>query len=807
MELHRLRLRNFRQHEDTDLTFSPGLTGIVGANGAGKSTLLEAIAWALYGMPAARGTRESIRRRGAPPRSRVEVQLEFSLGARRYRVVRTLADAALYEAEGEAPIATTLGGVTERLTRLLRMSRDEFFNTYFTDQKELAVMATLSAPERAQFLGRVLGYERLRLAQERLREARSGLRARLTGMEEGMADAAALEAEAAAATERLQAAAAAAAAARADRERAALAFSTIRPRWEELQQLQERVRSVSSDLRIAEKDVLQAGQAIEQLDHALADAMAARARLAELEPQTAPLDALRNERERLDAAAERLARHRERLGQAAELRRLLASLDGRVADLPEQTAVAAARAELETLRETLAEQVGAARKLRTTWVRDAQDAATKRQHLAEQFNELRRQRDQLVALGPGGACPTCSRVLGDEYPTVLGVVKRQLAEVETNGRYFRQRIEQLKQEPPDLAALETERRQVEQAVQTQTARVAELDTQARERETLDRRRQEHRDRLLALEADLAGKIVSYDDVRHAEVRRRIEALEPLAREAARQAALAERADRLGAQMVEAEQRLSRAETAAGRLRHELEGLGWSEEQFAETGRQVEAAGDALRTADLTLARAEADWAAARDSEARAARRRAERTNRLDAVARTRRELLLNQELDRAFTDLRTELNAALRPELSELASGFLRDLTSGRYSDLELDEHYLATIVDEGDAQPVISGGEEDVASLALRLAISQMIAERAGQRLSLLVLDEIFGSLDEDRRGAVVDLLRNLADRFPQVILITHIDAVWDDFDRVIRVTYNVERGVAEARDEPLSGASHAAA
>src|SRR2546426_7826719 len=39
----------------------------------------------------------------------------------------------------------------------------------------------------------------------------------------------------------------------------------------------------------------------------------------------------------------------------------------------------------------------------------------------------------------------------------------------------------------------------------------------------------------------------------------------------------------------------------------------------------------------------------------------------------------------------------------------------------------------------------------SLRLAISQMIAERAGQPLSLLVLDEIFGSLDESRRQHVL--------------------------------------------------------
>jgi exonuclease SbcC len=86
------------------------------------------------------------------------------------------------------------------------------------------------------------------------------------------------------------------------------------------------------------------------------------------------------------------------------------------------------------------------------------------------------------------------------------------------------------------------------------------------------------------------------------------------------------------------------------------------------------------------------------------------------------------------------------------------------------------------------------------------MIAERAGQPLSLLILDEIFGSLDEDRRVAVVDLLRSLADRFPQVILITHIDSVREGFDRVIRVGFDLATGVASAWDEPVGGQDVAA-
>jgi exonuclease SbcC len=86
--------------------------------------------------------------------------------------------------------------------------------------------------------------------------------------------------------------------------------------------------------------------------------------------------------------------------------------------------------------------------------------------------------------------------------------------------------------------------------------------------------------------------------------------------------------------------------------------------------------------------------------------------------------------------------------------------------------------------------------SLALRLSISHMIAERAGQPLSLLVLDEVFGSLDEERRAAVVDLLRRLADRFPQVILITHVDSVREGFDHVFRLDFDAERGIVKVRN-----------
>jgi len=97
--------------------------------------------------------------------------------------------------------------------------------------------------------------------------------------------------------------------------------------------------------------------------------------------------------------------------------------------------------------------------------------------------------------------------------------------------------------------------------------------------------------------------------------------------------------------------------------------------------------------------------------------------------------------------------------------------------------------------KPVISGGEEDLANLVLRLAISQMIAERSGQPFSLLVLDEIFGSLDDAHRTSVLELLRGLHDRFEQVILITHIESVRDMLDQVVTVRYDAATGASVAK------------
>ena len=254
MRLNSLHLCNFRQHIDTRIDFETGIIGIIGPNGSGKSTILEAIAWALYGMPSARGTRESIRSYRAGPRASVKVELDFELGGHRYLVSRGLTGAELYLDGASAPIATSISGVTELLRRRLGMSHEEFFNTYFTGQKELSVMAAMGPAERAQFLSRVLGYERLRTAQGLVRDRRKSIVAEISGLRAGMADPEAVNQALADAERRVKETQSRAADAAARSKRCRRALDEVTPRWEAVQRERDAVLAITAELRVVESE-------------------------------------------------------------------------------------------------------------------------------------------------------------------------------------------------------------------------------------------------------------------------------------------------------------------------------------------------------------------------------------------------------------------------------------------------------------------------------------------------------------------------------------------------------------------------
>jgi exonuclease SbcC len=251
--------------------------------------VLEAIAWALYGNAAARGTRDSIRFARAGPRAAVRVELEFDLAGHRYRVVRGLTSAELYLDGASSPIANSITAVSELLQRRLGMTRAEFFNTYFTGQKELNVMAAMGPSERAQFLSRVLGYEKLRAAQALVRERRRLIVAEQAGLRGGMPDADAVWRQLAEAESRLAAARTVAEESDRGASRRAERLARVAPEWARAQTERERLQEILAELRVAEGEEQSLLRELDRVGRELADVAGARADLDRLAARLAPL--------------------------------------------------------------------------------------------------------------------------------------------------------------------------------------------------------------------------------------------------------------------------------------------------------------------------------------------------------------------------------------------------------------------------------------------------------------------------------------------------------------------------------------
>jgi exonuclease SbcC len=421
---------------------------------------------------------------------------------------------------------------------------------------------------------------------------------------------------------------------------------------------------------------------------------------------------------------------------------------------------------------------------------------------------LSEQRDTLEGLGEESPCPTCGRPLGASYRGVLDLLNEQIETVRIDGNYYRQRVEQLATMPPAIEAMGEQRRTMQAELSAAERRLLRIQNALVEATQVAEARTELAARLAQATEQLAALPLGYDAPRHRALRDEVVRLQELETQAARVGGLVEREDVTRTE----QQRVSAARDAARTQVVELErqraALGMDDPAYQRVREAHERAAAEARRAELdaVAAAGEAERArAALDGAEQGRRDLARLQETLDVLEADKQ---LHDELDRALTDLRTDLNFQLRPELAEIASGFLDGLTDGRYSALEFDEEYKVLVMEEGLPKPVISGGEEDLCNLVLRLAISQMIAERAGQAFSLLILDEVFGSLDETRRANVVELLRHLHDRFEQVIVITHIEQVREGLDRVLLVRFDETRGCSVVHtsapvlpDEPFEG------
>lgn len=143
-------------------------------------------------------------------------------------------------------------------------------------------------------------------------------------------------------------------------------------------------------------------------------------------------------------------------------------------------------------------------------------------------------------------------------------------------------------------------------------------------------------------------------------------------------------------------------------------------------------------------------------------------------------------IEDALPEIEQEANkilAQLTNNQSHIIIESLRDLKKGGTKET-LD----IKISDPMGIRPyeLFSGGEAFRIDFALRIAISKLLARRAGTSLQTLIIDEGFGSQDEEGLSNLMDAILKIQDDFAKVIIVSHLPAMKDQFP----VHFLVEKG-----------------
>lgn len=132
-----------------------------------------------------------------------------------------------------------------------------------------------------------------------------------------------------------------------------------------------------------------------------------------------------------------------------------------------------------------------------------------------------------------------------------------------------------------------------------------------------------------------------------------------------------------------------------------------------------------------------------------------------------------------------QLLARLTNNQAHLIIDSLRDLKNG-----SIKETLDIKVSDNLGVRPyeLFSGGEAFRIDFALRIAISKLVAHKAGTTLQTLIIDEGFGSQDEEGLHHIMEALYTIQEDFEKIIIVSHLAALKDQFP----VHFMVQKGIS---------------
>ena len=827
---------SYREPVEVDFTTFE-LACISGSNGAGKSSLLDAITWSLFGQ--ARKRDDSIVNLQSDA---AEVVLTFSYEENVYRVQRSLPrgkgtslEFQVQDGESWRPLSErTLRETQSRIEQVLRLDYDTFVNASFFLQGKADQFTQQTASKRKEVLGSILGLEAWETYRTRTAERRRALEdnvrtidGRITEIdteltEEDVRKAHLIELER-------------------ELEGLTSARKTQENLLESLKTAEASLKNQRKTVELLESNLERVQTHLSGLQARLADREAERATYADLLERAVEVESAyekwkqaRAESERMDGVAEQFREHeKHRLPllediaiTKAKLEQEQLALNAQKFAISEHTSVInGLQGQIDVAKKSLAEaeaklieckelenQAGTARE------KMAQRKA-ENQSLKAQMDELKARIDRLHATRDA-SCPLCGQDLSEEHRAST------LSRLEMDGKSLGDRyranqtdVKTLTEEIGNFdtkiasnASIEKEQREASNTVSQLTERLSSLQKQAEEWQTSGEKR------LAEIEKSLEKESFA------SEVRKQLKVVDKklatlgydaAAHDAARKAESEQRVVEEEYQNLEkARAALKPIEDEIGNLKAELKS------QDAEVSSQQKAYDEAV--AVLAAAEAQApdvDTAYSellrlqelenqRIQEVGAARQKVDvlddlRGRKKDYVAEReeiQHKIASHKTLERAFgkdgvpalliEQALPQIETRANELLDRLSDGqmSIRFVTQAEYKDKKRDDlkETLDIQISDGAGMrdyEMYSGGEAFRVNFAVRLALSEVLAQRKGARLQTLVIDEGFGSQDIQGRQRLIEAINLVKDDFAKILVITHLDELKDAFPTRIEV------------------------
>ncbi len=836
----RLYLSGFLSYQDpVDVDFTSfDLACISGSNGAGKSSLLDAMTWVLFGR--ARRRDDAIINSHA---QLAEVIFDFQYEGNQYRVQRlkprdktSMLEFFICTPEGEwRPLTEKSVRETEnRLQATLRMDYDTFTNASFFLQGRADQFAQQGPAERKKVLTSILGLEVWEHYRADAAERRKNLELEAKGLEAQIADIDSELAQEAARKQRLH-----------EVEAQLEQLSKLRKSKEgELDALRRLIATLNEQRRMVELLERAAVEARQRFDRLQADLARLREEQAGfqqvLASEAAVLAAyqrwqeLRVELERWDGVAANFREIEAR--RAAPLTTITAEasrLDQERRTLTSQElSLLQEQARLPELDAQRANSAAAMQRLEAQLAGRAQlesDLQTIQGSAAEAQVENRRLREAMRSLKEritrlndveGALCPLCGQPLspderasliaslemegkemGDQYRAnqelqsqADGKVRETQAQIAGLARFE----EDLRAEARQHDRLESERQRIAGAVEawaaSGAARLAEVNRMLAEEDFVP---EAH---AALAEINEQSRLLGYDAAAHDTVRR--EEQEGRAAEGEMRALEAARAS-----LAPLERQIAGLETQQAQ---EAAHLSAQEEAYQQARDRHQA--EAAQAPDLDAAEGEVFAIQSQENRLRMEvgmvrqsvavldnqrERRARLTAQQEEVSKKVSRL---KTLERAFSkdgvpallieQALPEIELQAHELLDRLSNGTMsvRFATQRQYKDKNRDDRRetLDIIISDAAGEreyELFSGGEAFRVNFAIRLALSRVLAKRAGARLQTLVIDEGFGSQDAEGRQLLVETINMVRQDFQKILVITHLEELKDAFPARIEV------------------------